>query len=58
MLIIFGNGIVLLGVIMSNEEINEFIKMFKGVLPDPDNYPVTFDYYYQLKKHTKENKNV
>ena len=37
---------------------NPIIKMFKGVLPDPDNYPVTFDYYYQLYKHTKENKNV
>jgi hypothetical protein len=30
-------------------------------LPDPDNYPKTFDYYYQIYKHlkqTKENKNV
>jgi hypothetical protein len=46
---------------MTNDEIQEFIKMFKGVIPDPDNYPVTFDYYYQLYKHmkqTKENKNV
>ena len=39
---------------MSDKEIDEFIKMFKGVMPDPDNYPKTFDYYYNLYKHIKE----
>jgi len=46
---------------MTDNEIQEFIGMFEGVLPDPDNYPASFDYYYQLYKHikqTKENKNA
>ena len=43
---------------MSDKEIKEFITMFKGVLPDPDNYPTSFEYYYQLYKHTKGNKNA
>tara|TARA_R100000541_G_scaffold1902_1_gene7014 strand:+ start:30197 stop:30319 length:123 start_codon:yes stop_codon:yes gene_type:complete len=38
---------------MSDKEIKEFITMFKGVLPDPDNYPTSFEYYYQLYKHIK-----
>ena len=38
---------------MSDKEIDEFIKMFKGVLPNPENYPISFDYYYELYKHIK-----
>jgi hypothetical protein len=38
---------------MSDKEINEFLDHFKGVLPDPDNYPATFDYYYNLWKQYK-----
>lgn len=41
---------------MTDKEIHEFIEIFKGVLPDPDNYPASFDYYYQLYKHIKTNK--
>lgn len=43
---------------MTDKEIKEFIEMFKGVLPDPDNYPISFDYYYQLYKHIKANKGI
>ena len=38
---------------MTDKEIQEFISMFKGVLPDPENYPISFDYYYELYKHIK-----
>jgi len=38
---------------MDDKEIQQFINHFKGVLPDPDNYPKCFDYYYNVWKFYK-----
>jgi hypothetical protein len=38
----------------SDDEIKEFLEMYKSVLPNPQNYPKTFEYYWKIFKYCKE----
>jgi len=39
---------------VSNELIEDFIKRFGDVLPDPTHYPQSFAYYVKLFKHLRK----
>lgn len=37
----------------NDEEIKEFLKMYEGVLPNPQNYPESFKYYWKIFQYYK-----
>ena len=40
---------------LKSEEIEEMCRMF-GSIPDPDSYPITFEYYVQMYHYFKQRK--
>ena len=52
--LIVANGIQIQRDVMTNEQIKEFLEMFKHYdLPNPEHYPRCFAYYVKLYKFYK-----